>query len=154
MYSYNQSNEIAYLMRCISIFSLTISLYHAGRGSFVKSLEFQWVLIVHHFSLTCFSIIMNLIWTEKYRPETLKQVKSQDQILTILKQIIKTGEVENNILFYGLPGKGKTSIESVRSRRNTMIAFHDFLRERIEGGGFSTEDVLADFAQAVQARRS
>ncbi len=51
----------------------------------------------------------NKIWTEKYRPETLKQVKSQEHILTILKEIIKSGEVENNILFYGLPGTGKTS---------------------------------------------
>ena len=51
----------------------------------------------------------NKIWTEKYRPDTLKQVKSQEHILTILKQIIKSGEVNNNILFYGLPGTGKTS---------------------------------------------
>ena len=51
----------------------------------------------------------NKIWTEKYRPETLKQVKSQEHTLTILKEIIKSGDVENNILFYGLPGTGKTS---------------------------------------------
>ena len=53
--------------------------------------------------------MINKIWTEKYRPENLKQVKSQDHILTILKEIIKTDNVENNILFYGLPGTGKTS---------------------------------------------
>ena len=52
---------------------------------------------------------MNNIWTERYRPNTLEQVKSQEHILTILNQIIKSGDMENNILFYGLPGTGKTS---------------------------------------------
>jgi len=51
----------------------------------------------------------NTIFTEKYRPQSLEQVKSQGHILTILNQIIESGNVENNILFYGLPGTGKTS---------------------------------------------
>lgn len=52
---------------------------------------------------------MNTIFTEKYRPSSLEQVKSQDHILAILNQIIDSGNVGNNILFYGLPGTGKTS---------------------------------------------
>ena len=52
---------------------------------------------------------MNVIWYEKYRPISLNQVKSQKNILIILKQIIKSGNMDNNILFYGLSGTGKTS---------------------------------------------
>ena len=52
---------------------------------------------------------MNTIFTEKYRPSSLQDVKSQEHILTILNQIVDTGEIENNFLFYGLPGTGKTS---------------------------------------------
>jgi len=52
---------------------------------------------------------MNTIFTEKYRPKNLTDVKSQEHILSILNQIINTGEIENNFLFYGLAGTGKTS---------------------------------------------
>jgi replication factor C subunit 3/5 len=49
------------------------------------------------------------IFTEKYRPTNLNDIKSQKHIITILDQIIETGNIENNILFYGRPGCGKTS---------------------------------------------
>jgi len=49
------------------------------------------------------------IFTEKYRPKSLEQVKSQEHILTILNQIINSGNIGNNILFYGNPGTGKTT---------------------------------------------
>lgn len=52
---------------------------------------------------------MNNIWTERYRPTILEQIKSQEHILIILNQLVKSDDMGNNILFYGRPGTGKTS---------------------------------------------
>lgn len=49
------------------------------------------------------------IFTEKYRPKELNEIKSQTNILNILNELIKTKNIKNNFLFYGLPGLGKTS---------------------------------------------
>lgn len=48
------------------------------------------------------------IFSEKYRPHILEQIKSQNNILIVLNNLIKNN-IQNNILFYGLPGCGKTS---------------------------------------------
>lgn len=49
------------------------------------------------------------IFTEKYRPNNLKDVKSQEHIISILDNIINSDTIENNFLFYGKAGTGKTS---------------------------------------------
>ena len=47
-------------------------------------------------------------WVEKYRPQTMSQIYSQDHIINILEKSIKDGTVPH-LLFYGPPGTGKTS---------------------------------------------
>jgi replication factor C subunit 2/4 len=47
-------------------------------------------------------------WIEKYRPIKMKDVVEQGEIIKILKNTIKTGNLPN-IIFYGPAGCGKTS---------------------------------------------
>jgi replication factor C subunit 2/4 len=51
---------------------------------------------------------MNESWVEKYRPKQLDEVESQDEIITSLKNCIKTKNIPH-MLFFGPSGCGKTS---------------------------------------------
>lgn len=48
------------------------------------------------------------IWLEKYRPESLEQIKGHEDIIRSLEQYVETGELPN-LLFAGPPGVGKTA---------------------------------------------
>ena len=50
----------------------------------------------------------NLPWVEKYRPETLKEMKGHEEIITVLDKLIESSKLPH-LLFYGPPGTGKTS---------------------------------------------
>lgn len=52
--------------------------------------------------------ISTLPWIEKYRPGTLDQILSQDDIIKTLKIFVKN-KCLPHMLFYGIPGTGKTS---------------------------------------------
>ncbi|KAG4306262.1 hypothetical protein PORY_000250 [Pneumocystis oryctolagi] len=47
-------------------------------------------------------------WVEKYRPQTLSQVTSQDHAISVLKKTLQSMDLPH-LLFYGSPGTGKTS---------------------------------------------
>jgi len=47
-------------------------------------------------------------WIEKYRPKKLDDIIEQDEIVKVLKNTLKTGELPHLLLF-GPPGTGKTS---------------------------------------------
>jgi len=47
-------------------------------------------------------------WIEKYRPTKIEDIVQQDDIVRILKNTIKTGELPH-LIFYGESGTGKTS---------------------------------------------
>jgi replication factor C subunit 2/4 len=47
-------------------------------------------------------------WVEKYRPRKLDDIIEQDEIVKVLKNTLKTGELPHLLLF-GPPGTGKTS---------------------------------------------
>lgn len=50
-----------------------------------------------------------LPWIVKYRPDTLDQVVSHDNIVNILRNFIKNKQLPH-LLFYGQPGTGKTTV--------------------------------------------
>jgi replication factor C subunit 2/4 len=47
-------------------------------------------------------------WVEKYRPKTIDEVQSQDEIIKTLSENINVNNLPH-LLFYGNPGTGKTS---------------------------------------------
>ncbi len=55
------------------------------------------------------------VWTEKYRPSTLKEVVNQKQIVDRLRSWVKQGSVPN-MLFAGPAGVGKTTIALALAR--------------------------------------
>jgi replication factor C subunit 2/4 len=49
-----------------------------------------------------------LPWVDKYRPKKLSEVINQDEVVNVLKETTKTGNLPH-LLLYGPPGSGKTS---------------------------------------------
>uniref|UniRef100_A0A7S2XZS5 AAA+ ATPase domain-containing protein n=1 Tax=Fibrocapsa japonica TaxID=94617 RepID=A0A7S2XZS5_9STRA len=58
----------------------------------------------------------SLPWVEKYRPETLDDLVSQEAIISILNKLIDSNRLPH-LLFYGPPGTGKTSTILACARR-------------------------------------
>ncbi len=48
------------------------------------------------------------LWIEKYRPKSLDEIVSQENVVQALKKTKETGKMQH-LLFYGPPGTGKTS---------------------------------------------
>jgi replication factor C subunit 2/4 len=51
---------------------------------------------------------VDLPWVDKYRPHRLDDIVEQTEVIKVLKNTVKTGELPH-LLFYGPPGTGKTS---------------------------------------------
>ena len=52
---------------------------------------------------------MSNSWIEKYRPKHLKNIIGQNNIISTIKNMIKNNYSITNLLFYGMPGTGKTT---------------------------------------------
>lgn len=52
---------------------------------------------------------MSSSWIEKYRPKHLKNIIGQNNIISTIKNMIKNNYSITNLLFYGMPGTGKTT---------------------------------------------
>ena len=48
-------------------------------------------------------------WVEKYRQKQLKNIIGQNNIIYTLRQLLNKDIIIPNLLFYGIPGTGKTS---------------------------------------------
>lgn len=48
-------------------------------------------------------------WIEKYRPDDINDISSQDEVKKMLQKTLETGDLPH-LLFYGPPGTGKTSM--------------------------------------------
>ena len=47
-------------------------------------------------------------WVEKYRPKSIEEISSQDEVVNVLRSAIHSTNLPH-LLFYGPPGTGKTS---------------------------------------------
>lgn len=56
---------------------------------------------------------MQIALYRKYRPQTFKEVKGQDHIVSVLENEAKTGKVAHAYLFSGSRGTGKTSVARI-----------------------------------------
>ena len=52
---------------------------------------------------------MSNSWIEKYRPKHLKNIIGQNNVISTIKNMIKNNYSITNLLFYGMPGTGKTT---------------------------------------------
>ncbi|KAJ1675867.1 Subunit of heteropentameric Replication factor C (RF-C) [Spiromyces aspiralis] len=66
-------------------------------------------------------------WVEKYRPESLRSVVSQEETIKVLEKSIQSKNLPH-LLFYGPPGTGKTSTILALARD---IYGHELFRSRI-----------------------
>ena len=84
----------------------------------------------------------NIPWIEKYRPNKLENIKSQDFVKQSLQKLVETNTIPH-LLFFGSPGTGKTS---------TIIA----CTKELERNGYivsklelNTSDILLDAYSGV-----
>ncbi|VDO92156.1 unnamed protein product [Haemonchus placei] len=63
--------------------------------------------------------VINLPWVEKYRPESLSDMISHEEIIKTLTHFVKSDKLPH-LLFYGPPGTGKTS--AILAVVNTMYS--------------------------------
>jgi len=56
---------------------------------------------------------MEIALYRKYRPQTFKEIKGQDHIISVLENEAKTDKVSHAYLFSGSRGTGKTSIARI-----------------------------------------
>lgn len=52
--------------------------------------------------------VNEILWVEKYRPKTIDNIIQQTEVVKVLQNTLKTGELPH-LIFFGPPGTGKTS---------------------------------------------
>jgi replication factor C small subunit len=62
----------------------------------------------------------NEIWTEKYRPKKLDDIKGQDEIVKRLKAFVENKNMPH-LLFTGPAGVGKTKVTIAEARKHKNL---------------------------------
>ncbi|HIQ03318.1 MAG TPA: replication factor C small subunit [Desulfurococcales archaeon] len=74
------------------------------------------------------SVEAELLWAEKYRPKTLDEMVNQEEIVSRLKQFVKTKNMPH-CLFAGPPGTGKTTAAHCLARDLYGPEYHRWFLE-------------------------
>lgn len=71
------------------------------------------------------------LFTEKFRPQTLEQMILPNRI----ESLVKSGELHQNLLFYGPPGSGKCVTDDTiitvldeKTNKEMEMSFKDFIK--------------------------
>ena len=91
---------------------------------------------------------MHSIWNEKYRPKTMSDIKSQEYIIENLKQ----DNFSSNLLFYGLPGTGKTSCIVTYARKYYGKSYKTMILELNASDNRGKDVVRNTIGRFVQTR--
>ena len=86
---------------------------------------------------------------DRIRPESLEQVVGQQHLLgpgKALRQLIESGDIPN-LIFYGPPGVGKTTVASIIAKRT------DRALRRLNGTNASTAGTGGRAGHPVRAQR-
>uniref|UniRef100_A0A7S3NPK0 AAA+ ATPase domain-containing protein n=1 Tax=Aureoumbra lagunensis TaxID=44058 RepID=A0A7S3NPK0_9STRA len=87
------------------------------------------------------------MWVEKYRPKSVNDVASQEEVVKSLLGAIEQGALPH-LLFYGPPGTGKTSTILAMTR---MLYHKDVWRDRVLEMNASDERGIKVIRQKVKA---
>jgi replication factor C subunit 3/5 len=69
-----------------------------------------------------------LPWVEKYRPKSLNDVIDHGEKIAVLRRLIANGELPH-LLFYGVPGTGKTSLILAAAREMYGADYRQYILE-------------------------
>lgn len=88
-----------------------------------------------------------IVWAEKYRPSSVKDVILPESIKNIFTQFVEEGDVSSNLLLSGKPGMGKTTVALAMA--NDIGCDVLVIPASIENGIDVIRNKVTDFASTV-----